>query len=76
MQNIAQLIERMRGDGHILLEPLDRCVTHSMLETQGISRDTLRRHRFPQRFIVNHPSFPLYRGNYANYNGHMNMAII
>ena len=76
MQDVTQLVERMRGDGHILLEPLDGCMTHAVLEAERVCREALRRHRLPERFIANHNSIPLYRGHYAHYNSHNYMAII
>ena len=51
MENLAQPVERKRGNMPILLQPLDGSMAHTVLDPQGVCGNLLLGHRLPQRII-------------------------
>ena len=51
IQNSTELVQRVRGNRHVRLEALDSCMTHTVLEAEGVSCRIPFGHRFPQRCV-------------------------
>ena len=58
IQYLAELIECMSRNRHILLQALDSRMAHPMFEAQRVRRSALCRHCFPKRSIANHNVSP------------------